>query len=138
MPEGVGYGPQNTASTGLNLNVIGKHAYANNNVPCNQTEATAIKFTSGNFYWVGLFQIYMAFGYADRSDAISIAKLTMNGEFISILTCGNTMPDAVTQAWQKIIIPPFTEVEVLVKSDQNEAARLIPISLTGRIYGKVE
>jgi len=138
MPEGKGYGPQNTASIGLNLNVIGEHAYAYNNTPANQTEATVIKFTTGNFYWVGTFQVNMAFGYSDRSDAISIAKLTMNGEVVSILSCGNATPDAPTFIYQDIIIPPFTEVEVLAKSDQNEAGRIIPIGLTGRIYGKIE
>ena len=28
MPEGVGYGPQFTASVGKSLNIIGNHAYA--------------------------------------------------------------------------------------------------------------
>ena len=116
------------------LEIIGEHAYAYNNTPANQTEATVFKFTSGSYYWVGTFQVNMAFGYADRSDAISIAKLTMNGGLISILTCGNTMPDAAVQAQQEIIIPPYTEVEILAKSDQNVAARLITIGLTGRIY----
>ena len=116
------------------LEIIGEHAYAYNNTPANQTEATVMKFTSGSYYWVGTFQVNMAFGFDDRSDAISIAKLTMNGGLISIITCGNTMPEAVTQAQQDIIIPPYTRVEVTGDNTEGSGSINIGALITGRVY----
>ena len=57
MPEGVGYGPQDTASTGLNLNVIGNHAYGYSGVlDVGGTETDLLSFETGNFYLVGTIQ----------------------------------------------------------------------------------
>jgi len=116
------------------LEIIGDHGYAYNNTPANTTAATVMKFTSGNYYWVGTFQVNMGMDFTTRADVISIAQLTMNGGVISIISCGNSTPDAPTFVHQKIIIPPYTEVEITAKADQNEADRLITIGLTGRIY----
>ena len=49
MPEGVGYGPQNTASTGLNLNYIGDYAYAYSGaISCSDSEKELLNFTTGS------------------------------------------------------------------------------------------
>jgi len=59
MPEGVGYGPQNTASVGLNLNVIGNHAYAyGGSLQVADSEITLLEFTTGNYIFFGRFAFY--------------------------------------------------------------------------------
>jgi len=76
----------------------------------------------------------MGMDFTTAADVITIAELTMNGGLVSILSTGNSTPDAPTFVYQEIIIPAYTDVEITAKADQNEAARLITIGLTGRIY----
>jgi len=50
MPEGVGYGPQNTSSTGLTLNIVGPLAYSYSGVVSVAGSLTTMNlFTTGNY-----------------------------------------------------------------------------------------
>ena len=50
MPEGKGYGPQDTASIGKNLNVIGNHLYGcSGPVAVTDSAIALIEDTTGNY-----------------------------------------------------------------------------------------
>ena len=136
MPEGVGYGPQNTASTGLSLNVIGNHAYAYSGSFAPSTSSTTVlDFTTGNFLTVGQIQVNQALAFGDLGDEIVFAQIKMNGVIISQLVVGYTGVDAQTTTTQDIIIPSYTSVEVILKTGgAAEADRVMMATMIGRIY----
>jgi len=142
MPEGVGYGPQNTASTGLNLNVIGNHAYAVSGAEGSSTTAfSMLKFTSGNFYLVG--ELTMTGGVQFTSGGIPNGvqcafQLTFNGTILANYKVDSNDENSPTSYVVPIIIPPYTEVEVEGLANQNNSEDLISASITGRLYGKVD
>jgi len=136
MPEGVGYGPQNTASVGLELNVIGDHAYAYTGLHASNTTAfTVLSFNSGNYLFVGEFQLNGAIDDDSPADIQQTSALIkFNGIGVALLTAGNGAIDAPMSALQPLIIPPFTEVTVDFDMDGTSADRYASGSLTGRIY----
>jgi len=138
MPEGVGYGPQNTASAGLSLNIIGDHCYAYaGSTGATASEVTRLKFTSGSYYIVGEFTFNGA-SSATSDGNITAFTLTLNGINVSAVKLDTSTEDMPSSIVNPIIIPPYTEVEVLVESDGASASRLTSTLLTGRIYGKVD
>jgi hypothetical protein len=133
MPEGVGYGPQFTASTGLELNVIGNHAYAySGNVSTTSSNTTMLKFTTGNYLFVGGLEFHGDFANVGSSNITT--RIVMSGteivDTINTTAQDNTLQDYPTQ----IIIPPYTEVEVTFA--QAAGTYVFQASLVGRIYGK--
>ena len=135
MPEGVGYGPQNTASTGLKINIIGDYAYAYGGLfQSSTTQTTELLFQTGSYLLVGTFQLNGPVDDdAPGSINRSMAKLLLNGIPICIIAnaAGDSGPFDVKQ---DIIIPPYTSVEVQVVGDGNEADRYGSVVITGRIY----
>jgi len=76
MPEGVGYGPQYTASTGKELNVIGNHAYAySGNVSTTSSNTTMLKFTTGNYLFVGGLEFHGDFAGIGANNTVT--RITM-------------------------------------------------------------
>jgi len=138
MPEGVGYGPQNTASTGLNLNVIGNHIYGySGQIAASTTGQDVIKHTTGNFYAVVTveFSGYMTPG--DPSNGTSgNAMISLSGTIIGELRTAMDISGSgnPTNADCQIIIPPYTEFKVNVDAGANSASKLTTIGVTGRIY----
>jgi len=136
MPEGVGYGPQFTASTGLSLNIIGKHAYgysgAVGTTAGSSADTTALSFTTGNYYFVGKLSAQSdETGAGNRFLAVSL-----NGLNIILLTWD--LQGASTELLDQpipMIIPPFTETVVAVGAVDTD---LWTVQLVGRIYGKIE
>jgi hypothetical protein len=132
MPEGVGYGPQDTASVGLNLNVIGKHAYAySGEKSVTNSLATLLSFTTGNFYSV---MKYVPIYFTNHSEDFQYTVL-LNG--ITIL--GQTLQDQDAQTFNstELILPPYTLVEVKVIC-LDSATRTVGCLMTGQIYGKID
>jgi len=135
MPEGVGYGPQNTASTGLNLNVIGNHAYAYSGVIASVAAAAplnnpALSFTTGNYYTVA--QINWIESSANADD--KYISMTMNGIIFyqGKWDPSTTLSDMNQDQPVQVIIPPFTEF--FIGFDSNGGGNDCTIVLTGRIY----
>jgi len=132
MPEGVGYGPQNTASLGLNLNVIGKHAYAYSGVvPVTQSTITLLLFETGAFYVKGILAIQNGSGSGDDMTY----KIELNGETMVDVYAGAN-PD---QSWTDqfpihLIFPPFTTVLVTAYNNSSGAGRNHTATFEGRIY----
>jgi len=134
MPEGVGYGPQNTASTGLNLNVIGDHAYANSGTfGATTSEQTAFDFTTGSYLFVGKIQLNTFIQISNVTVKQAGCKITFNGVTVALLTSFDAEDSSSSQT-QKLIIPPYTEVKVTVISSTTAASSLATLVMTGRIY----
>ena len=137
MPEGVGYGPQFTASTGLKLNVIGKFAYAlSGTVSASTTTKTALDFKTGNYLFVGTFT-YNGPVQEDSSGVginSSSATIYFNDIVVAILKVQTAAEEGPAQGFQDLIIPPYTQVKVTFDSDDTVADRVSTGSLTGRIY----
>jgi len=135
MPEGVGYGPQTTASTGLSLNVIGKHAYAYSGAIAldNSTnENTYLDFKTGSYYFVGTLLANNLDLGAGTDDLFY--TIYFNGVVSQAYIVGGaktyTSPDNLIP----LIIPPYTEVKVTAKDVTQASTIENTISITGRIY----
>jgi len=118
MPEGVGYGPQNTVSIGKDIHVIGNHAYGYSGQivtsPAGSADTTALKFTTGNYYLVG----HVTQQNDDAGGDQLFFRLTMNGITVMYSTWDSASASGVglpSQPWP-VIIPPYTEVEIKVGS----------------------
>ena len=140
MPEGVGYGPQFVASTGLNLNVIGNHAYAYSGALAGiTTSATALSFTTGNYLFVGELQLNAAIDpTAPSTGTSSLCIITLNDAKIAIIVSSAAVstPETFASVSQPLIIPAYTAVLATVDSGANVGE--VTVTMTGRIYGKIE
>jgi len=132
MPEGVGYGPQNTASVGLNLNVIGKHAYAYSGVVgITASETTLLNFQMGSSYLVATLQIsYLALSSIDVNYRIYINDVVIQG-YLAYETAGASEPDNLIP----ILVPPYATIKVTGTAATGNPDHVA--SLVGRIYGKI-
>jgi len=136
MPEGVGYGPQFTASVGLNLNVIGDYAYGYSGSFIAETSTrTRLKFTTGAYLFVGKVRLS---GMIDLTTAASGAQATMtvkmNDVIVLIAKTDGSEEDMPSADKVPIIIPPYTEVEVLQDSSSGTSSNVGTVSITGRVY----
>jgi len=129
----VGFGNSFTG-TAEAIEVMGEHAYAYSGAkPANTTAQTALSFTSGNYYLVGTIEVH---GFVDDdspSTRISSAvQCKFNGATVLILsTVAYRSPMSDSAA---IIIPPYTEVVVLLDADSDDADAFATVSIAGRIY----
>jgi len=129
MPEGVGYGPQNTASVDREIHVIGSHAYAASgsiaDAATGGANTTLLKFTTGSYIWKGTLD------FTDTMVASNTVWLSifMNGIII------NESQEAATQhkiSRFYLTIPPYTEF--LVKWGNNHSTLNASVFMSGRIY----
>ena len=136
MPEGVDYGPQFTASTGLDLNVVGDWAYAYSGMVQISTSAVdQLAFTTGGYVIVGELTVGANIKIADPANGgITIFQIYLNGvESLRLKVDGNE-EDMPTALVVPIIIPPYTVVSVTGISQYGTAAFDSCASITGRIY----
>jgi hypothetical protein len=140
MPEGVGYGPQSTASTGLNLNVIGNHAYAySGQIGSSGSAVTHLAFTTGNYYVVGRLRVNGAVDVADTGNGrLTIFSCTFNGEVVSLMKTETLEEDMPNSIYNNLIIPPYTVVEITAISDAGSSTRKTTALITGEIYRKID
>jgi len=129
MPEGVGYGPQDTVSIGKNLNVIGNHAYAYSGI---QTIAsttvfqTFLEFTTGNYVFVG--NISWCGNAANSWDFFT--NIYLNG----VLVWNATYEDGKAGMGDQplpLVIPPYTLVVAQLSS---AGADEVAMTMAGKIY----
>jgi len=131
MPEGVGYGPQNTASTGKDLNVIGSHAYAASgsiaDASTGGANTTLLNFRTGNFTWVGTLDF-------------TNTMIASNNVYLNIFMNGTLVSESIERTSSSLtkpihftfIIPPYTEF--LVKWGNNHSTLNGSVFMSGRIY----
>jgi hypothetical protein len=134
MPEGVDYGPQFTASTGLSLNYIGKHAYAHSGpVTVNNDSIECLNFTTGKDPMIATFYFTTDYntlgdtkkaGFAIKLNGITIAD--QNQQY-------STSYEAVMPNTIKFLIPPFTEV-VTIGTTNSTNANLFYHTIVGKLY----
>jgi len=129
MPEGVGYGPQNTASVGLTLNIIGKHAYAYSGViGVPNATTTLLLFETGAEYIKGILAIQNSSGSGDDIQY----EVLLNGEVI--VSTRNEVTTENDQFPMHLIFPPFTTVLVTAYNISSGAERDQTAIFEGRIY----
>jgi len=136
MPEGVGYGPQDTVSVGLNLNVIGNHAYAYSGIfGTSNTEFEMLNFQTGAFYTVGKFTC----NGATRIDLVDVGsvgafQLKLNGIIVLVSKVDTNDKDSPGQSFLEVVIPPYTEVILSANASENTDTEKMSASFAGRIY----
>jgi hypothetical protein len=126
----------NPVGVGTSLNIIGEHAYAySGNHAANVTAVDAMKFTTGNYIFEGIFQANIAVNNAGVgvSNARTIAQIELNGAVVAHVDAGNSGADSQPVAQQPLILAPFTDVVVKLYSDENQSTRFMTATLTGRI-----
>jgi len=106
------------------------HAYAYSGVindnASGSAAALALKFTSGNYYFVGVVDMITDTLLNDQR----YLDVTFNGVSVFKGSWDNE-PYAIAGPVTNLIIPPYTEVEVKWGSSGNKNATIV---LTGRVY----
>jgi len=131
MPKGVGYGPNYTASTGLELNIIGEHCYAASgeiqDAASGGANAVLFNFTTGNYYVVAII---------DFANNISVnnqtfLELTFNG--VEVMAFDNDLEGTFQDQPVKldVLIPPYTVVSMKWGANATKEGFAF---LSGRIY----
>jgi len=137
MPEGVVYGPQYTANTGLGLNVIGDWFYAySGDMAATTGLVEGLNFTTGKGIHVGTFQINgTANDAAPSTGDISVCVIKLNGITVSTLkTDTEDSYNGLTTVTQELLIPPLTLVQCSIISSAASTDRLASLTFSGRIY----
>jgi len=122
-------------STGLGLSIIGEHCYAYNVKGASTTEADQLNFTTGSYYILG--KLYCNGSVEDGpagSGDISVWKISFNGLEVARLKTDSAQEDMPMNAWNKILIPPYTKFVVTCDSGSNASDRPTSTVFTGRIY----
>jgi len=124
------------ASVGPGLRYIANWAYAYSGLwPSSTTESTELDFTTGNGLIVGTVQLNNPVDDDNPSTAnVSTANIKFNGVSIAIISGSSTDAGTNRSVIQKVIIPPFTRVVIIVDSNGNESDRFGSVLLTGRVY----
>jgi len=131
MPEGVGYGPQNTASIGKDIHIIGNHCYAYsgliNDASSGSAATTLVKFTTGSY--IAKVDCYVFTDHLNGN--ATFLSVTMNG-VIAYKGQYDDSPSKIEGGgpWVSFVIPPYTEFEIKWGSS---ASRNATLSLTGKI-----
>ena len=137
MPEGIPYASSNVvAGAGLELNYVGNHVYGySGGLAASSTAQTALNFTTGNEVIVGEIQYNVPVRFLnDGTGKSGVCQINLNSIVIAQLSGDNASRDAPTTETMKIIIPPYTVVEINVISAANDVNHLCSVSLVGRIH----
>jgi len=135
MPEGVGYGPQFTASVGKELNYVGKYCYAYSGVKTTagqSIELTLLEFTTGNHVIKALTEPALA--QVTNSGVDYLYRIYFNEVIIYFFNVTRfsaaveDLKDAIN-----ILIPPFTKVKMTAESNRSGTDDFCWI-LTGDVY----
>jgi len=116
------------------LEIYGDFAAAYSGLfPASTTETVELSFTTGNYLFVGVFQLNGPVDDdAPGSQNKAMAKLSLNGVPVSLIAnaAGDNGPFSIQQ---DVIIPAYTEVEVVVVANGNESDRYGSVTITGKI-----
>ena len=126
----------NPAGTGTSLNFIrtseGNFAFGDSGaLDASTTSQVALKFNMGSNTLVGTINFNQQCEYANAGSGVYAAKVTYDSEVIALKLLEST--DHYDPSLN-IIIPPYTDVTVEVKSTEDSADEKITIVLTGRVY----
>ena len=140
MPEGVGYGPQNTAAVGKTLNYLGDRCYAYSGIgtATSSVDFDGLDFVTGTNVIVG--RVYFSIDDDDIAQGNQYGwKILFNSQQLTTAR----LEAAVGQApyygimpFYDIVIPPLTHVEVT--GFTNNGGVDMCMVFTGRLYGKID
>ena len=112
------------------LEIIGNHAYAfTGEVKSKQAGNTVLSFTSGNYYFVGSFNVLTI----DTSNDDMLMEIKFNGTTVLSQNYPTSFYRAI-DATVGLIIPSYTAVEIILTNTTSATERTYSIGLTGRIY----
>ena len=124
-------GGANPAGTGSGLNYIGNHCYAYSGsiTPggASSADTTALLFTTGNSYAM------VEINWTNMSTSATIDaffQMTMDSQIIFNARATND-EIATSQSPIKVLLPPYTTVEIKVG---DAAANAMTVILAGRVY----
>ena len=113
------------------LEIVGNHAYAYSGIISqgSSTPSTFVKFTSGNFYFVG----EIAFFNNEGGNSDTFLEIKLNGAIVvkGRYAASTANPSVNLEQAVPIIIPSYTEFEGLLGTDVSQD---LTMSMTGRIY----
>ena len=127
------------ASPGLGIRYVGNYAYAySGTFSASTSSQTCLEFTTGSGIIVGQFFMSGGVNYvaANLGDGqVTGYRLTLNGEIVSIVKIASITEAMPTIAKEKVLLPPFTLVQLEILSSANSASQLSTCSFSGRVYG---
>jgi len=136
MPEGVGYGPQNTASVGKDIHVIGDHIYAYSGEFGASTSAqTLIESTTGNYYAVVELTVCGPVEFATPADGrVTNFRVQFNGVTLFTVAASTSLQNSEIHGMIPMIIPPYTEVKIEGDSSANASQFKFACIIAGKIH----
>jgi len=94
-----------------------------------------LSFTSGNYLFVGTIDLYGSMKIdAVSGGGVSIAEIQFNGLELFNMKVETGQEDMPAEISMPIIIPAYTEVSVVVRSEYDTAGSTTSVNLIGRIY----
>ena len=134
MPEGKGYGPQFTASTGKSLNIIGDHAYAHSGeLQFANTETTLLEFYSPSRIIVAKLSPYYSATTGDVSSQDAFFRVYLNDVLVNNMALSHT--DITAGLDYNFIIPPLSLVKVTGKNTSGGTVISFFATIMARLYG---
>lgn len=133
-------GGSNPAGTGTTLNYIGDFAYAYSGklAADSGTPYTVLKFTTGSGIVRAECQLNAPVDDDDGGAsgiAGATADIQFNNQTVALLAVSGVTADRhKALAVQDLIIPPFTEVEVIVTAGATAADKFSTTTIVGRVY----
>jgi len=118
------------------LEINGDFAYAYTGaIGATTTETTRLKFTTGNYLFVGTIRLA---GMVDLTSAsggsIATMAVSLNGSTVLVTKTDGTEEDMPSADVAPLMIPAYTEVEVIQDAQNTDPDLIGTISITGRIY----
>ena len=140
MPHDASVQPEaSTVSTGSGLRYVGNRVYAySGTFTASVSTQTCLEFTTGSGIIVGDFFYSGGVNYvaANLGDGQNTGyRLTLNGEIASIVKLSSITESMPTTATLKVILPPFTIVQLEILSSADSGGQLSTCSFSGRVYG---
>ena len=128
-------GGGNPTGIGTSLNYIGNHAFAySGTFEASTTEETALAFTIGREYVLGRLYLNGTIQQGSGSGEITTADVIFNGETVARLKVDTAEEDQPCTAFNDLLIPGFTRVQIKIKSTANNSGRLATVVFTGEVY----
>jgi len=134
MPEGVGYGPQFTASTGLTFNYIGKSVYAYSGVVVIANSEIALIDTRSEG---DVIKVRWQWNYTTTGDAVTTDDYTfffyLND--IKLTAVVSSVSDRFKENanYLEFIIPPYTALKITAINKTGSTNHNCYATITGKI-----
>jgi len=129
------------ASVGPGIRYVGEHAYClSGTYGAAISDQVVLSFTSGSGYIIADFVVNQFVKPSDPDDFdLTLALISFNGEQVANILVGVAQAEGwnrtISQGFQKLIIPPFTDVLVTLRGHSDDSDDLGTVTMTGRVYG---